>query len=158
MASAQELDITRNPIVQDSLAHNVRVRTPPPLSRSSTNGSQVLQSLRQPTSLLLGLLAGALSLTSLAGFAFYFGGSLLTSLLIYVFLLQGHGRRYFYVAPESVEVKTGTGKKEIQLREAGFSWGLVMNVLFGGGVLGVEGIMGFIMAWTLGFNYIGRGL
>lgn len=90
-------------------------------------------------------------------------------------LLERQPRRFFYATPtfasqtllKADDVRK-YGEKGRVIRQAegeplnnadGFlgAWSIWRDVAFGGGVLGVEGIMGFIMAWTLSFNYIGGG-
>ena len=124
--SDHERAATIAPLVADSLAHNQRT----------------LSSIRQLSSPLLGLCAGALCLESTSGFLFYLVGTLLTSLLVYLGPAQRQPERFFGGVAQQQE---GAAK--------GISWGMVWEVVAGG--LGIEALMGFVMAWTLVFNLVG---
>ena len=112
------------PIVSESLAHNQRT----------------ISNIRQLASPLLGLCAGALCLESTVGFLFYLGGTLLTSLLIYLGPADRQLEKFFGSGPRA------EGDK-------GIRWEVIWEVTMGG--VGIEAIMGFVMAWTLVFNLVG---
>lgn len=126
VAAAMDVEqaATISPIVSDSLGHNQRT----------------LSNIRQLSSPLLGLCAGALCLESTTGFFFYIAGTLLTSLLIYLGPAQRQPQKYFGTSPN-------------QEGQTGMSWAIIWEVTMGG--VGIEAVMGFVMAWTLAFNLVG---
>lgn len=112
------------PIVSESLAHNQRT----------------ISNIRQLTSPLLGLCAGALCLESTTGFLFYLAGTLLTSLLIFLGPAGRAPEKFFGSSPRAEDDK-------------GIRWEVVWEVAMGG--VGIEAVMGFVMAWTLVYNLVG---
>lgn len=179
-ATKQELSLLINPIVPEAVQHNNRVRPsqsphphphPHPPSRNKANSyprgrgkkKKILSSLHSLTAFLLGLSAGILALQSTAGFAFYFGGTVLVSGLFHLVLLQrsgGAGAGAFFPGSSGGEVEgkvemdsRGVVGMELGGRRSGSGSGFVLrkgawrDVWFGGGVLG-EALSGFVLGWA----------
>ncbi|KAF2674601.1 hypothetical protein BT63DRAFT_419895 [Microthyrium microscopicum] len=75
-----EHELAIHPLVPESVQHNVRV----------------ISNIRSLSASLIGAVAGTLGLESYPGFAFYLLGTVITSLLIYIFLAEGNVKRYFF--------------------------------------------------------------
>ncbi|KAI9711395.1 MAG: hypothetical protein M1828_001940 [Chrysothrix sp. TS-e1954] len=121
-----------NPIVAESVAHNAKT----------------LNTLRSLTSPLLGICAGALRLESFAGFGFFIFGTLLSSLFVWLGPCDRESSR-FYGAGD-----TGTSQVEVDSRRGEKNNMASLREVAMGGV-GLEGFMGFVMAWTLIYNLVG---
>ena len=89
------------------------------------NLPQTLSNIRNLTSSLFGIAAGALGLESYPGFAFYFVATLLTSLLIFLLRVEGKTSKFFYRP-----------------------WG----ELWMGGI--GEGLSSFVLTWTLVYGLV----
>ncbi|KAF1808634.1 hypothetical protein P152DRAFT_405038, partial [Eremomyces bilateralis CBS 781.70] len=111
-AMIDERELQIHPIVQDSMQHNTKT----------------IDNIRALTSSLFGVGAGALGLSSYAGFLFYLVGSLIVSTLIFVLRAEGPkggADKYFY------NIWTG---------------------LWLGDLMG--GLMGFVLTWTLVYGLV----
>jgi len=89
------------------------------------NPPQTLSNIRNLTSSLFGIAAGALGLESYPGFAFYLLATLLTSLLIFLLRVEGKASKFFYRP-----------------------WG----ELWMGGI--GEGLSSFVLTWTLVYGLV----
>ncbi|KAI9669743.1 MAG: hypothetical protein M1831_007439 [Alyxoria varia] len=138
-----------HPIVQESVAHNAKT----------------LNTIHSLSSPLLGIAAGTLHLESTWGFLFYTIGTLLVGLLLWVRLRASETasssslasppsssstsattaapQRYFGSSASASAAAGGKGSGPVALKE----------MMLGG--VGIESVMGFVMAWTLVYNYVG---
>lgn len=148
-----------SPVVNDSLAHNTKVRTPtspsctkalvfaiasptpvPPPSRKHppppplTPCPQTLSNLQSITASLIGITAGILGLESYPGFLFYLALSALTILLF-------HALR---VAPDARAAGLGFFDTSRYFRGAFAFWGSGF----------MAGLPGFVLTWTLFYNLV----
>lgn len=138
-----ERELIVHPIVQESVQHNARVspferQTPAPCIRGraghcslcESSGSlpdtltyispQTVSNIRALTASLFGVAAGTLGLESFPGFIFYFIGTAIVSLLIYVLKTESKPEGYFYHP---------------------------LGDLWAGDMFG--GLMSFVLTWTL---------
>ena len=117
MATEKERKLQIEPIVQESVVHNARVRllSNPRRQRVSLTStpSQVLTTIRSLTSSLFGIASGILGLESYSGFIFYFLGILFVSLLIW--LLRADGPQSFAGQPQKIKNEDGDGRSEARL-------------------------------------------
>ncbi|KAJ5219316.1 Transmembrane protein 93 [Penicillium cinerascens] len=138
----QELSLLINPLVPEAVQHNYRV----------------LSSLHSLTAFLLGLSAGILALQSTAGFAFYFGGTVLVSGLFHLFLIQrsgGAGAGAFFpgnggeIEGSVTMAKNGIVSMQLDGKKGGYILrnGAWRDVWFGGGVVS-EALSGFVLGWA----------
>ncbi|KAF2278146.1 uncharacterized protein EI97DRAFT_373639 [Westerdykella ornata] len=105
----EERELVINPVVQTSVQHN----------------TQVVSNIRNLTASLFGVAAGTLGLESYPGFVFYLVGTLIVSLLIFVFRAEGKPSEYFH-------------------RPLGDLWG---GEVFGG-------LSSFVLTWTLFYGLV----
>ncbi|KAI9803496.1 MAG: hypothetical protein M1825_001839 [Sarcosagium campestre] len=96
----------------------------PTVAESVAHNTKTLSQVRNLSASLFGVAAGILGLESYSGFLFYFMGSLLVSVLVWVVLAKRRPERYF----ESI-------------------WELVGGELVGG-------LSSFVLTWTLFFGLI----
>jgi len=136
--SEQEYQIA--PIVQDSVMHNTRVRSPtlgarlPSPVLLTVVGGKTLSNLQTLTASLFGVAAGILGLESYSGFLFYLAFSFLVTGLFY-------GLR---VAPKAASSGKGALDTSRYFRGPFEFWT--------GGLSG--GLAGFILTWTLFYGLI----
>jgi hypothetical protein len=105
----EERELAINPIVQTSVQHN----------------TQAISNIRNLTASLFGIAAGTLGLESYPGFIFYLIGTLIVSVLVFVFRAEGKPSEYFY-------------------RPLGDLWG---GEVFGG-------LSSFVLTWTLFYGLV----
>ncbi|KAF2200400.1 hypothetical protein GQ43DRAFT_396508 [Delitschia confertaspora ATCC 74209] len=105
----EERQLAINPIVQSSVQHN----------------TQVISNIRNLTASLFGVAAGTLGLESYPGFIFYLLGTLIVSVLLFMFRAEGQPSKYFHRP---------------------------MSDLWLGEVFG--GLSGFVLTWTLFYGLV----
>ncbi|MBE7180275.1 MAG: Rab5-interacting family protein [Terriglobus roseus] len=130
-----------NPIVQDSVQHNARVRfslVQHPPGPSFTNAHhQTLSTIRALTASLFGVAAGILGLESYPGFAFYLIGTLAVSALVFALKIGG--------------ASGGDGAAKSKGGAAAYFWRPATD-LWMGEVVG--NMMGFVLTWTLFYGLV----
>jgi hypothetical protein len=135
MSTERELQI--NPIVQDSIIHNTKVRGRLHAHDAPTHADvalQTLSNLYSLTSSLFGVTAGILGLESYTGFLLYLLLSIVTTALVYV----------LKVAPESRFEGRPVLDTQRFFKGAGQFWA--------GGLM--SGLSGFVLTWTLFYGLV----
>ena len=133
----EERELAISPIVQTSVQHNTQVGSRIVEGTLSFYGPsarhvhlltlplQVVSNIRNLTASLFGVAAGTLGLESYPGFIFYLVGTLIVSLLVFVFRAEGKPSEYFHQP---------------------------LGDLWGGDVL--SGLSSFVLTWTLFYGLV----
>ncbi|KAI9720456.1 MAG: hypothetical protein M1812_002962 [Candelaria pacifica] len=140
-----ERELAINPIVQESVQHNTRI----------------LSSLRSVTASLFGIAAGILGLESWPGFLFYFLGTLIISILVWILRAEGLSQlSNDGSGSENMERSIGkeaSGGKGQENRRGQKAKG---GKYFQGGLLEImgfevlDGLSSFVLTWTLFFGLV----
>lgn len=127
-----ERELALNPIVQDSVQHNAKVRNFTLEEHRDTGVLltnvfvKTLTNIHSLSSSLLGITAGTLRLESTFGFLFFLVSTFAVSALVYLGPAKGQPERFFY-----------SQFKDLWTAEI------------------VGGLMSYILTWTLVYNLVG---